>query len=100
VVTIVGGVTVAQTTVGIRELKARLSTYLKQVKAGASLIVTERGQPIGRIVPIKSSREERLQGLIEAGVMAWSGRKLDPIAPVAQTKDNGTVADLLLEDRE
>jgi prevent-host-death family protein len=90
----------AQTTVGIRELKARLSNYLKQVKAGATLTVTERGQPIGRIVPIMTSREEKLQGLIEAGVLAWSGHKLAPMNPVAQTKDNGTVAELLLEDRE
>jgi prevent-host-death family protein len=90
----------AQTMVGIRELKAHLSIYLKQVKAGATLVVTERGQPIGRIVPIRSSREEKLQGLIEAGILAWSGHKLAPMAPVAQTKDNGTVAELLLEDRE
>ena len=84
----------------IRELKARLSHYLKQVKGRATPIVTERGQPIGRVVPIRSSREEKLQGLIEAGVLAWSGHKLAPMASVAETKDNGTVAELLLEDRE
>jgi prevent-host-death family protein len=90
----------AQTTVGIRELKARLSKYLKQVKAGSILVVTERGQPIGRIVPIRPTGEAKMQGLIEAGILAWSGRKLVPMAPVAQTRDSGTVADLLLEDRE
>ena len=90
----------AQTTVGIRELKARLSNYLKQVKAGSILIVTERGQPIGRIVPIRPTGEAKIQGLIDAGILAWSGRKLVPLTPVAQVRDNGTVADLLLEDRE
>lgn len=38
-------------TVGIRDLKAQLSNYLRQVKAGATLIITERGRPVGRIVP-------------------------------------------------
>jgi prevent-host-death family protein len=89
-----------QTTVGIRELKARLSAYIKQVKAGATLVITERGQPVGRIVPLSPSAEIRAQELVQAGLIAWSGHKLAPLAPVARTRDRQTVADLLLEDRE
>lgn len=89
-----------QTTVGIRELKARLSHYMQQVKAGATLVVTERGKPIGRIVPQSPSVEIRVQELVQAGLMAWNGHKLAPMAPVARTQGNRTVADLLLEDRE
>jgi prevent-host-death family protein len=88
-----------QMTVGIRELKARLSYYMRQVKTGATLVVTERGKPIGRIVPHSPSVETRLQELVQAGLIAWSGHKLTPIAPVARTRGNRTVADLLLEDR-
>ena len=44
-----------QTTVGIRELKARLSVYMQQVKAGATVVITERGKPIARIVPLSPS---------------------------------------------
>jgi prevent-host-death family protein len=87
-------------TVGIRDLKARLSNYLRQVKAGATLIITERGRPVGRIVPLSPSVEERVQELIQAGLIAWSGNKLVPMAPVARTRGNQMVADLLLEDRE
>lgn len=47
----------AQTTVGIRELKARLSSYLRQVKGGAIVVITDRGKPIGRIVPTSLSVE-------------------------------------------
>lgn len=86
-----------QMTVGIRELKARLSNYMQQVKAGATLVITERGKPIGRIVPLSPSVETRLQELIQAGLMAWSGHKLAPMAPVARTRGRRTVADLLLE---
>jgi len=32
-----------QTTVGIQDLKARLSSYMRQVKDGATLVITERG---------------------------------------------------------
>jgi prevent-host-death family protein len=90
----------AEVTVGVRELKARLSSYLKQVKAGATLVITERGRPVGRIVPVKPAVEARVRELSQAGLAAWSGRKLAPIAPVARTRGSQMIADLLLEDRE
>ena len=89
----------AQTTVGIRELKARLGTYMRQVKGGAILVITERGKPVGRIVPMKSSVETRTQELIQAGVIAWSGRKPKKRVPTVKIRGNKTVAELLLEDR-
>ena len=90
----------SETHVGIRELKASLSSYLRRVKAGATLVVTERGKPVGRIVPVRESLEERVRDLVEAEVVAWSGRRLEPIQPVARVRGPRTVADLLLEDRE
>lgn len=89
-----------QMTVGIRELKIRLSSYVQQVKAGATLIITERGKPVGRIVPIKPTVEAQMQALLQTGLVAWSGRKLEPKTPLAQIQGEQTVADLLLEDRE
>lgn len=89
-----------QTQVGVRELKARLSAYLRQVKAGGTVLITERGEPIGRIVPLSLPTEAQLDALKQAGVIAWSGEKLPPLAPVAQAKGDWTVAELLLEDRE
>ncbi len=38
---------------GIAELKAHLSAYLKRVRAGESLVVHDRDTPIARIVPVK-----------------------------------------------
>ena len=90
----------SQTTVGIRELKSRLSHYLRQVKGGATLIITERGRPIGRIVPAGLPPEDKLETMVAAGLVAWSGRPLPPARPVATTRGHQTVADLLLEDRE
>lgn len=61
-------------TASVVELKARLSEYLRLVKAGGELVVTERGVPIARMVPLdehdrKSTRRLRLSraGLIKPG---------------------------------
>lgn len=89
-----------QLTVGIRELKARLSGYLQQVKAGSTLVITDRGQPIGRIVPIKPSLETQMQELLQTGLVTWSGHRLIPLEPAAKVQGRQTVADLLLENRE
>lgn len=89
-----------QVTVGIRELKAQLSRYIQLVKAGETVIITERGKPIGRLVPSELSTETRLKELEQAGLIAWSGRRLQPVNPVAQTRGKKTVAEMLLENRE
>jgi prevent-host-death family protein len=90
----------SQVRVGIRELKTHLSSYIRQVKSGASVVITEHGKPVGRIVPISPSLEVRLQDLTEAGLAAWSGQRLPAMAPVARTRGQQMVSDLLLEDRE
>lgn len=86
--------------VGVRELKARLSEYMRRVKAGQIVIITEHGTPIGRIVPETQSIEDRLQGLVESGLVAWSGKKVTPYTPVVVNRSEKLVSDLLVEMRE
>lgn len=86
--------------VGIRELKTRLGMYMERVQAGAIVIVTDRGKPVGRIVPIRLAPQVQIQELVQAGLIAWSGQKLGRRAPPARAKGKRTVADLLIEDRE
>lgn len=38
--------------VGARELKTRLGTYLRRVRAGRTLLVTDRGEPIAELRPL------------------------------------------------
>jgi len=85
--------------VGIRELKARLSEYLRQVKAGATIVVTERGVPVGRLTPVGLSSEERMQAMLDSGQAEWSGKRLAPARTVARSKKGYSVSDLLIEDR-
>lgn len=38
-------------TVGLRELKNRLSAYVRQVRAGKTIVVTDRGQVVAELHP-------------------------------------------------
>ncbi len=43
--------------VGVRELRQNLSRYLRRVKAGQPLAVTERGRVVARLVPAGEDKE-------------------------------------------
>jgi prevent-host-death family protein len=89
-----------QQTVGIRQLKEQLSHYVEQVKAGETVVITERGTPVGQIVPVAASLEDQLHRLAQANLLAWSGRKLGSASPAGTyVQGSKTVAELLLEDR-
>ena len=89
-----------ETTVGIRELKAQLSKYLQRVKEGHTLVITERGKPIGRIVPVGETLEERVQRLVEAGIVKWNGKKLEPHEPAGINRGDKLMSDIVSEDRK
>jgi len=42
-------------TVGIREAKINFSRILRRVRHGAEVVITDRGKPVGRIVPVRES---------------------------------------------
>ena len=86
--------------IGIRELKSTLSECVREVKAGRTIIVTEHGQPVARLIPETMSVHERVEALRKAGAIAWSGRRLRPAKPAGRTRRAKTVADLIVEDRE
>ena len=86
--------------VGIRELKTTLSECVRQVKSGRTLVVTEHGRPVARIIPEAVSLGERVEALRRAGAIAWSGRRLRPARPAGRVRGNKSVSDLLIEDRE
>ncbi len=89
-----------ETTVGIRELKAQISKYLRRVKEGQTLVITERGKPIGRIIPAEQTLEERMLRLVEAGIVKWNGKKLEPTDPIAVNRGPRQISDLVVEDRD
>ena len=88
------------TTVNIRELKARLSHYLRLVRAGETVEITERGVPIGRIVPTVLPAEDGVGVMARSGLVAWNQRTLGRRAPVVRVQGMKTIAELLVKDRE
>ena len=84
----------------IRELKARLSHYLRLAKAGKTVEITEQGTPIGRIVPTSGALAERIEAVVRSGLVAWNGRKLRPRPPVARLRIRKSVAQILVEQRQ
>ena len=86
--------------VGARELKSKLSEYLRRVKAGETIIVTERGKTIGQIVPAQPTLEKRLKGLTESGLTEWDGRKYQPKKPAVRNRSRKQLSDLVIENRD
>ncbi len=68
-------------TAAVSELKASLSRFLARVKAGEDVIVTERGRPVARLVPVERVAEDipvHLLGLQRKGVVRIGSAKLEP----------------------
>lgn len=93
------------TTVGVRVLKNRLSEYLRRVKAGERIVVTERGVPVAELRPpegasarghVSKLDELRARGLVRPAVregpaiIDWPDIRLPP----------GTAAQLIDELRD
>ena len=68
--------------IGVRELRQHASRWLQRVEAGEGFLVTVRGRPVAKLVPV----EEELTGL--AGLIA-TGRAVEGKGNLAQfLKDN------------
>jgi len=71
--------------VNLRELKNRLGTYVREVRAGEVILVTDRGQVVAELRPpvhgarALSSREDILERLASEGKVRL-GRANDPAA--------------------
>ena len=90
-------------TAAVSELKARLSEYLQKVRGGAEVLITDRGKPVARLVPISRSKNLResmvkmeKRGLIKLG----SGRLSKSFWALPRPEDpEGIVLQALLEER-
>jgi prevent-host-death family protein len=88
----------ARNTVGARELKARLGTYLRSVRNGKTLIVTDRGEPIAELRPLQDNVDKKLAKLRAAGRIGGGDGVLRPFRPVRI--DGPSVSSAIVEDRE
>lgn len=84
---------------GVKELKNKLSYYLREVKKGERILVTERERVIATITPVERAEEDsQLISLVREGFAVWNGGK--PLGSKAPIKIKGkTVSEIVLEDR-
>jgi prevent-host-death family protein len=91
-------------TTTVSKLKASLSEYLRSVKAGEEVLVTERGRPIAKLIPSASSKslpdhlvEMEKQGFVKLG----SGKLPKGFWNLPRPKDpKGLVVKAVIRERE
>jgi prevent-host-death family protein len=92
-------VAMRERSVGIRELKSKLSQCVREVKGGTTIVVAEHGRRVARLIPEADSLDDRLATLRNAGAILWSGSGLGARKPSVRARGRRTVADILVEGR-
>jgi prevent-host-death family protein len=88
--------------VGARELKTRLGSYLREVRRGRTIVVTDRGEPVAELRPIvlaETGDVARLDRLVALGRLSRAARV--PLAPFRPIRRRGpSLSSAVVEDRE
>lgn len=73
---------------------------MSAVKEDKTIEMMEPGKPDYCIVPQKQSLEEKLEAMRKAGLIQWSGKKLQPLEPIGEVIGERIISDLVVENRE
>lgn len=66
--------------INIYAAKTQLSRLVEQVKAGEEVVITRRGKPVAKLVPMDDERPKRKLGLLE-GQGYWIADDFDDPLP-------------------
>lgn len=86
-------------TVGIAELRQNLSVYLRRVRAGERLVVTDRNRPVAQLVPAPSTGSD-LNRLIAEGEVSAPRRSGGLPEPLKLAGDPQALSRALSEIRD
>jgi prevent-host-death family protein len=85
--------------VGVRKLKENLNHYLKKVKSGERIVVTDRKKEVALLLPVeRKTEEEKILMLIRQGVVDWNGGKPTGM-PSPLVSKGKRVSEAVIEDR-
>ena len=92
------------TTVGVKRLKDHLSEYLRRVRDGEAILITDRGSPVAMLQPTGAAagpedEEGRLWDLVREDRLLWGGGKPAGSPRPPRVRGRKTVARRVLEDR-
>lgn len=81
--------------IGVRELRQNASRYLRQVKSGQTVEVTERGKLVALIVPPTSAATARERLISDGRLIAGAGPRYLPqrAVPPTGSVDTATALD-------
>lgn len=86
----------------ISQLKARLSAYLKKVRAGQTILILDRDEPVARLEGVGGvgDQGDRLLRLERGGLLRRASREVT-VRPLRAPKlrSGASVLDALLEER-
>jgi len=83
-------------TVGIRELKSHLSSYVARARDGERIIVTDRGRKVAELTSLDPELQA-LDRLTEEGRVSWSGS--NPEFTAGPQHAGPSVSDAVIEQR-
>ena len=86
--------------IGVRDLKAQLSSVLHDVEDGDRVRVTSRGRPIAEIVPVLPERGEAMKQLIAEGRVTPASQPKPQGSPPAPRKTGRSASAAVLAERE
>ncbi len=90
-------------TIGIRDLKTHLSRHLRRVRAGARLLITERGRTIATITPVNApetpTEVEWARRAVAEGRARRSGGRPKGASRDFTLTGGPTMSDTVIEDR-
>ncbi len=86
--------------VGSRELKTRLGTYLRRVRAGQRIVVTERGSPVAELRRLDDGLDARLARLQAAGLVTAPTRQTLGRLRAVVLRRGPSLAKAIIEGRE
>jgi len=88
-------------TVGSRDLKTRLGTYLRLVRKGLRFVVTDRGRPVARLEPLEPGPEGmagRLEEMAASGQISRPSSEALPRVRAAKVR-GAPLTDTILRER-
>lgn len=83
-------------TVGIKEMKTRLSSYVARVREGEEVVITDHGREVALVVPITPERRA-VKELAESGRATWRGGKPHGLTGVVAS--GPSLSETVLEER-
>ncbi len=82
--------------VGVKELKAKLSSYIAQAREGEEIVITDHGKEVAMMIPLSRERQA-VRFLMDEGRAKWSGGKPKGVAGIRI--EGKSLSETVLEER-